>query len=79
MPNEWYCKFAKERVDDAMMFKLFHAANFLNITPLNDLMALKMTFCVIGKNTEEVSRRLTMLASCCWTVPRHSCPILARF
>jgi hypothetical protein len=58
VPIQWYRDFCSEErgMTPDVMSELLSAANFLAIEPLLDLMCLKFTFLLVGKNADEVRR-----------------------
>ena len=73
MSQEWYQKFVSDEnlgggVDNdngndngnEMLFALVSAANFMGISKLLDLVVLKITFLLAGKNAEEIRQILRL-------------------
>lgn len=56
--EEWYRNFIE--VDQALLFELVTAANFLDIKPLLDLTCLKVSVLLVGKTAEEIRVMLNL-------------------
>ena len=52
--QEWYAEFVT--VDQAMLFELVTAANFMDIKALLDLTCLAVSVLIKGKSAEEIRR-----------------------
>ena len=56
MHQEWYQNFvSEENLDRELLFELMAAANYLGIQPLLQLILLKITFELNGRNEQQVS------------------------
>ena len=57
--QEWYRDFLADK-DRSQVFDMVTAANYLGIKPLLDLLCLKATFELTGKNAEEIREILNL-------------------
>mmetsp|Transcript_20309 Transcript_20309/g.25103 ORF Transcript_20309/g.25103 Transcript_20309/m.25103 type:complete len:219 (-) Transcript_20309:228-884(-) len=61
IPQVWYREFARSLEDnDTEIFELVTAANYMDIKPLLDLTCLVVSLSLMGKDAEEIRRKLNI-------------------